>query len=360
MPAHSSRVLAVAAAALLLAACGTSGPDESAGGAAAPEQPAAALHSAHGTPPPPGPLRAGERFVALTMPRPYRPAPPPRGTDEYRCFLVDPKLTAPAYLTGSQFLPQNATSCTTRSCSGWRRRDVAQARKLDADAPGDGWTCFGGTGIGGPGGRRQPGRRARRGSRPGRPAAARPCCATGTGYRMEPGSQVVMQVHYSLLALDGRPAGPDRSGVRLRLTGDGRHAAAADDAAGRRRSSCPARRGSRASCATGTARCSTSGAASASRPAPPWPGSTCCATQGGTPRAGADPVGATRPVREAGTVYAVAGHMHLLGTVDQGRAQPRHAPGPDPARRARPTTSTTRAPARWRRRCGSSAATCCG
>jgi hypothetical protein len=52
-------------------------------------------------------LRDGERFVEVGLAQPYRPTPPQGGTDEYRCFLVDPKLTAASYITGSQFLPDN-------------------------------------------------------------------------------------------------------------------------------------------------------------------------------------------------------------------------------------------------------------
>jgi hypothetical protein len=54
------------------------------------------------------PLRPGERFVTVTMPQPYTPAAPSGGIDEYRCFVIDPQLKRPAFLTGSQFLPQNA------------------------------------------------------------------------------------------------------------------------------------------------------------------------------------------------------------------------------------------------------------
>ena len=38
---------------------------------------------------------------------------------------------------------------------------------------------------------------------------------------MAPGSQLVMQVHYNLLGAQGRPVGSDRSGIRLRLTDGG-------------------------------------------------------------------------------------------------------------------------------------------
>ena len=45
----------------------------------------------------------------------------------------------------------------------------------------------------------------------------------GLGYPMPPGSQLVMQVHYNLLATDGRPGATDQSGIRLRLA-DGKTA----------------------------------------------------------------------------------------------------------------------------------------
>src|SRR5262245_23160402 len=99
---------AATAVALVLVASCTSG---SGGSRPAQAQPTpSGSHSGHRTfqPPPAAPLRAGEKFVNLAMPESYRPAAPNGGTDEYRCFLVDPKLTKPAFLTGSQFLPQNA------------------------------------------------------------------------------------------------------------------------------------------------------------------------------------------------------------------------------------------------------------
>ena len=73
------------------AACG--------GGSADPAGPSASsspTHNGHGpfVPPAAAPLRVGERFVTLTMPQPYTPVAPNGGTDEYRCFLVDPKLSA--------------------------------------------------------------------------------------------------------------------------------------------------------------------------------------------------------------------------------------------------------------------------
>jgi hypothetical protein len=41
----------------------------------------------------------------------------------------------------------------------------------------------------------------------------------GVGFELAPGSLLVMQIHYSLLATAGAPGGADRSGIRLRLAG---------------------------------------------------------------------------------------------------------------------------------------------
>ena len=56
----------------------------------------------------PAPLRAGERRVTLAMPEAYTPsAPNGVGTDDYRCFLLDPHLKQDAFLTGTNVLPGN-------------------------------------------------------------------------------------------------------------------------------------------------------------------------------------------------------------------------------------------------------------
>ncbi|MEN3358416.1 MAG: hypothetical protein V7637_2398 [Mycobacteriales bacterium] len=163
------------------------------------------------------PLRAGEWFTKLAMPQPYVPVPPPGATDDYRCFLVNPGLTRTAFLTGSQFLPQHDGLVHHVIFFRVAPADVAEARKLDASSPGEGWTCFGGTGING---------HARAGDRldegadwvaawaPGSTERLEPA---GTGYPLPPGSQLVMQVHYNLLATGGKAAGADQSGMELRL-----------------------------------------------------------------------------------------------------------------------------------------------
>ena len=311
-------VVGVAAATVLLAGCAgradTTVEEKPADRAAGQGALAAADHSGHGTQhsqPPTLPLRPGERFQQLTMARPYRPAPPNGGTDDYRCFLVDPKVTKRAFLTGSQFQPRNAKIVHHAIFFRVDPGDVAEARRIDAAAPGDGWTCFGGTGIGGTDQReRLDGGTAWVAA--WAPGGTERLLASRTGYLMEPGSQLVMQVHYSLLATEGKPAGTDQSSIRLRLM-DGKAGLAP-----LRTTLLPAP--VELPCAAGESgnlcdretavldvmrRFGDQAGASVA-------GLNYLCNNGRPPVAGPTQH-CERTISEAGTVYAVAGHMHLLG-----------------------------------------------
>lgn len=183
---------------LAVAACGTTAP---------PAEPTAAGGHAHGAPPPEAPaLRDGERFAEVGLAKPYEPVPPEGGTDEYRCFLLDPKLTSSAYLTGTQFLPQNAAIVHHGIFYQIQESQVDEAKRMDAESDGDGWQCFGDGGIdeetyiGG-----------------WAPGHDETLIGERAGYRMEPGNQLVVQVHYNLLATGGKPGETDQSRIRLRL-----------------------------------------------------------------------------------------------------------------------------------------------
>jgi hypothetical protein len=214
------RRLAVLGAVLLVAAGCSTGP-----GPAVVGDPAVAGHTEHSfAPPPPSePLRDGERFVDLRMASPYLPVPPRGGTDQYRCFLVDPQLTAPTYVTGAQFLPENPDVVHHAILFRIGPDDVAKAKSLDAADDGDGWTCFGGTGIGGGaggGGANSGGLGSLLGGgwlAAWAPGGRETLASPGTGYQVAAGSQIVMQVHYNLLATGGKAAGTDQSAVRLRV-----------------------------------------------------------------------------------------------------------------------------------------------
>ncbi len=156
------------------------------------------------------PLRTGERRLDLEMPEAYTPAPPtPGGTDDYRCFLLDPGLDADTFITGVDVRPGNADVVHHVILYEVPPDHVRQAEDQDAATSGQGWTCFGGPGMGGGAsglddapwlGAWAPG---------GLESTMRP----GFGTRLAAGSRIVMQVHYNLLVGDG----PDVSAARLRV-----------------------------------------------------------------------------------------------------------------------------------------------
>jgi hypothetical protein len=155
------------------------------------------------------PLRAGESRTTIAMPGSYTPsAPYGAGTDDYRCFLLDPALEKDAWLTGTHVLPGNPDVVHHVILFRVPPEQVAAAEAKDASEDGEGWTCFGGTGLDAfqnvddaawigawaPGGRE---------------SVVKP----GFGIRLAKGSRIVMQVHYNLLA----GVSPDTSAAQLRL-----------------------------------------------------------------------------------------------------------------------------------------------
>jgi hypothetical protein len=198
-----------------VAACGSDA-DNSAAPAAAGSHSA---HSAHAgaSVGPPQPLRAGERFVDLKMAEAYTPAPPQGGgTDEYRCQVIDPGLTKAQFLTGTQFAPENVAIAHHAIVYAVPPDRAALVRKQDAKTPGLGWQCFGGTGV--PGADVEGEDQGATWVDTWAPGATETLFTQDIGFKLMPGSLLVLQVHYNLLATDGKPAGSDRSAVRLRLT----------------------------------------------------------------------------------------------------------------------------------------------
>jgi hypothetical protein len=206
-------LLVIVLLAAALTACGSGDPGGSTArpAAGAPGESASAGHSAPHSAEPKIPLRAGERFQFLAAAQPYTPKAPSGGTDEYRCFLIDPHLTDRTFVVGSEFLPDNADIVHHAILFRVEPGDVADAKKLDAQTPDDGWTCFSDAGI----------RRNGLGSTgwigSWAPGGTERLIDAKVGFELAAGSQIIMQVHYNLLATDGKAPGADRSGVRLRL-----------------------------------------------------------------------------------------------------------------------------------------------
>ena len=170
---------------------------------------------------------------------------------------------------------------------------------------GEGWTCFGGTGLE----RVRAARRRRRGSAPGRPAARSRCSGRVRRRARRAARRIVMQVHYNLLAGDEpgrlRHAAAARAGRTPTSTDAAHHAAA-----GPGRAAVPARPRRRRRSATATPRSPTSRSASATgrgdRERPALPLRPAAASR-------ARCSSCTRTIHEPMTIRGVAGHMHLLG-----------------------------------------------
>ena len=133
------------------------------------------------------------KTYTATMTAPHTPKGQNGGTDDYRCFLIDPKVKEDSLIVSSQFVPQNPLIVHHAILFQVSAADVPQAQSLNAG--GDGWTCFGGSGLGG-----------NLGSfltspwlsswAPGRGKDVMP---KGFATSFTKGSQIVLQVHYNLL-----------------------------------------------------------------------------------------------------------------------------------------------------------------
>jgi hypothetical protein len=165
------------------------------------------------------PLRTGERFLNLPLPGgPYTPSAPEGGTDDYRCFLVDPHLTIDTFVTGAEVTPGQPAIVHHAILFRVEPGQVAAARAHDAVTPGRGWTCFGNAAV--PGVNDATSAVSSLDSAPWlaawAPGGGESVFGRGTGIRLAAGSQIVLQVHYNLLAID-QATGPDDTHVRLRV-----------------------------------------------------------------------------------------------------------------------------------------------
>jgi hypothetical protein len=140
--------------------------------------------------------------LSIAMPEEYTPGNSP---DDYRCFLIDwpAEHTTTKYVTGFRAVPGNdAIVHHVIAFLATPEQKEAYA-ELDAAEDGPGYTCFGGTGG--------PARTWLGGWAPGSAGSDMP---DGLGLAVEPGSQVILQVHYNTLSSD--PA-PDATSVEVKL-----------------------------------------------------------------------------------------------------------------------------------------------
>ena len=133
-------------------------------------------------------------------------------TDDYRCFLLDPKLTADAFVTSARIEPGQPKVVHHVILFRVPATQLAEAKKLDARRAGPGLVVLRRHGTSG--GRRRGIADSLNNANwiaawaPGWGGNRLP---EGTGVPLPAGSQIVMQVHYNLL--NGRA--PDRSRALL-------------------------------------------------------------------------------------------------------------------------------------------------
>ena len=162
---------------------------------------------------PKGPeVRSGEKLLSLRMQAAYRPSAPKGVTDDYRCFLLDPKQAGPGSVTSVRIDPGQPKVVHHVILFRVAADQVAAAKGLDREGSGPGWSCFGGTGL--PAGNGAGVADSLNNANwiaawaPGWGGNRLP---EGTGVSLPAGSQIVMQVHYNLL--NGNA--PDRSRALL-------------------------------------------------------------------------------------------------------------------------------------------------
>ena len=159
------------------------------------------------------PLRAGERRVEVQLPTAYTPSVPGEsGTDDYRCFILDPKLAKDAYITGVNVLPDNTDIVHHAILFRIQPDRVAAALAEDRADPGPGYGCFGDAGM-------APGELTNLDDAPWvgawAPGATEARTRKGFGREFPQGSRIVMQIHYNLL--DPDKIRPDRSATQIRV-----------------------------------------------------------------------------------------------------------------------------------------------
>ena len=209
---------AVGVAAGALVACsaipGASGSGSSGSGPASPES---ATTAASSTPvPDAGGSVAGsmstDGVVTVGLVEPYTPTSAGTATDDYRCFLLDTGVPEDRFITGVRFVPDNAEVVHHAILYRVRAEQVQAAEQRDAADPGQGWSCFGGPDLPAVGGDAVRSLDSAPWLAAWAPGGRESRYPEGTGVFLEKGSSVILQVHYNLLVGDGH----DTTSVRLR------------------------------------------------------------------------------------------------------------------------------------------------
>jgi len=159
------------------------------------------------------PLNAGAattqkvKRYTVTMIKAHLPVAPNNGTDDYRCFLLDPKVTEDSIIRSIEFIPQKKNY--VHHAIIFRVTDADLPEAIKADQNGTGWPCFGGSGLGG--------MFSTFVSSPWlsswAPGRGKDISPSGYGSPFKKGERFVLQVHYNLLAANGGKVETDQSSI---------------------------------------------------------------------------------------------------------------------------------------------------
>ena len=145
-----------------------------------------------------------------------------KNVNDYRCFVLDPKLTKPMYLTGYTFLSDQVDELHHAQVFHVSPSQVESSKKIDGKDGEPGWGCYGGPGLKGQKPPKVPGRGVHvdagfsgqsslvAGWVPGQGPSVFPM---HSGILLEPGDALVLQLHYHYSATPT----PDRSTIAIQL-----------------------------------------------------------------------------------------------------------------------------------------------
>jgi hypothetical protein len=141
--------------------------------------------------------------LRLAPAKAYLPKAAVGGMDDYHCFVLEPHLTQDVFVTSAVVHPQQASIVHHVILFEAAGENAVEARRLNAQSGGNGWTCFGGPGLSETHPTPGTADADRLGAPqwisawvPGHTTNATPA---GTGVLLHAGAAVVMQVHYNLI-----------------------------------------------------------------------------------------------------------------------------------------------------------------
>ncbi len=150
-------------------------------------------------PPAPPPLMPAD--AVGTMPEPYTPTVSYGASEDYRCFVVDAKISATSFLTAFQVVPGEDRVVHHMGIFQADAQGERDALALDAQDARPGYYCLGGPRVSA---------KLLFASGPGRTLTTLP---EGTGIKLEGGKKLIFQIHYHL----SPQALSDQTSLRLKL-----------------------------------------------------------------------------------------------------------------------------------------------